>query len=613
MASRIRVPIVGGLNKSVVIDSGATAGATLGVNVKGPSGAVLTIAQIAALLGVNNTPSSGLSPQSVIWQRVLQIPPNVTSIANLATSGIVVRDAAGNFKTVSNFPVFLGAEGEAGADGDIGPPGIAGAAGAAGAPGAQGPAGQPGDDGAAGADGDPVPGPTGAPGSAGAAGATGATGPAGAPGPTGDDGVAGADGDPVPGPTGPAGAAGAAGPTGATGPAGPQGISGYGIPGDDGDDGHDGDPVPGPAGAAGAAGAPGSTGPAGPQGGAGPPGDGNEGEDGDTGPPGRNASALIQQRGASWSNSSGLVVGVQDISIEVAEDCTIQDVTILTQGGNGSCAIDIWSAPLASYPPTVANTIISGASYPSITAAKTYYDSTLAGFATTALSKGNAVTFHLRSTSVFTNITILISLKRVGDLSTSGYTDARAVSAVEAAALLALTGNVTIAGTTVAQGGVSVQNSGTNSFVATSALTGVVVEAYGPIAAGLVDMSPDNSAFTGTLTGCTTAATCTGTWRRIGNMVTVTLNGTGTSNANTLTMTGLPAALQPASKTQFAVCNMEDNSSNVYGTVLITAGSGTLTFSRGVVSGTALTVSTIGFTTSLTKGFNLTTFSYLLD
>jgi Collagen triple helix repeat (20 copies) len=433
MASRIRVPIIGGLNKSVVIDSGATAGATIGVDLKGPSGTVLTVAQLAALLGVGTT--SSLS-SNVIWQRILQIPANVTSIAALSTTGVVVRDSTGAFKTVSNFPVFQGADGESGQDGDPGPPGATGAAGAAGAPGSQGPAGQPGDDGAPGADGDPVPGPagpTGATGSTGAAGAPGAQGPGGLPGMDGNDGI---DGDP--GPPGATGATGPTGATGSTGSPGPTGAAGAVSFGEQGDPGQDGDPVPGPAGAAGPTGATGPAGSAGAQGAAGPLIDfAIDGEPGETGPPGINSSALVQQRGANWSAVNGIQQsGAIDVPIIIAEDCFITDISILTEGGVGSCAIDMWTCPFASFPPTVANTIVSGSSYPSISSSSGGYRTTNPSSILTNvnLSKGTCVVFHLLSSSVFTNITIMMSLQRLGTVSGSaGYTDAQAVAAVGAA------------------------------------------------------------------------------------------------------------------------------------------------------------------------------------
>lgn len=215
--------------------------------------------------------------------------------------------------------------------------------------------------------------------------------------------------------------------TGATGPAGPTGAPGpMGTPGMDGDTGADGDPgPPGPS----SPGTPGATGPPGTMGMQGN--DGEPGDDGQAGPPGVNASALIQQRGANWGNGlSSVVTATNDVPLVIAEDCTIQDLTILTQGGVGSCAIDIWRINFAGFPAVVANSIISGTSYPAITGGVSYRDTVLAGFTQTVLSKGDTLIFHLRSSSTFTQVTVMLSLKRVGDLSAAGYTDARAQNAV---------------------------------------------------------------------------------------------------------------------------------------------------------------------------------------
>jgi hypothetical protein len=139
------------------------------------------------------------------------------------------------------------------------------------------------------------------------------------------------------------------------------------------------------------------------------------------------------------------------------------------------------------------------------------------------------------------------------------------------------------------------------------------IQGGGPVAAALVDMTPDASSFTGTLTGCTTAPTGSFFWSRNGNQVTITNSGVnGISNSTAATITGLPAALQPT-RTQIVAVNLEDNGNNVTGLIQIVAASGTMTLFRGVVAGTQLVNSTTGFTGSGTKGLSQTTFSYLLN
>jgi hypothetical protein len=118
--------------------------------------------------------------------------------------------------------------------------------------------------------------------------------------------------------------------------------------------------------------------------------------------------------------------------------------------------------------------------------------------------------------------------------------------------------------------------------------------------------------FTGTVTGVTTTVTGTMTWVQNGNEVTIysPAGMSGTSNSTSMTMTGLPSALQPVG-TQIVPCSLEDNSANVLGAATVSAG-GTITFSRSVVSGTAVTLSATGFTASATKGLNETQFTYSL-
>lgn len=113
--------------------------------------------------------------------------------------------------------------------------------------------------------------------------------------------------------------------------------------------------------------------------------------------------------------------------------------------------------------------------------------------------------------------------------------------------------------------------------------------------------------FTGTITGCTTSPTGTIAYQRIGNIVTLWCEAgvTGTSNASTLTMTGLPAIVQPAgaSKKVFSAF-MTDGTA---GSVAIGVGqvlAGTATFSIGSTSGGLLISTASAWTASGTKGLS---------
>lgn len=94
----------------------------------------------------------------------------------------------------------------------------------------------------------------------------------------------------------------------------------------------------------------------------------------------------------------------------------------------------------------------------------------------------------------------------------------------------------------------------TSGNVTLCAFQGAAVQGLGPVNTGLVDMTPDASTFTGTLTGMSTTVTNTCTWSRNGNQVTLYVGAaTGTSNAAGFTMTGIPAAIQPARAIMLAV------------------------------------------------------------
>lgn len=179
---RIKVPVPGTVGRSVVIDQ-AAAGATLGVNLKGPDGSVLTVDALKALLGGSSSKTIGNSaPAITLWQLIQQVPANVKAVALLDTAGVVERMPDGSWITR---PGALGVPGNDGEPGEDGPPGPPGRDGAQGPQGIQGPAGTPG----------------------------------GPPGPVGPPAIEGEPGED--GPPGPPGQAGAAGPTGASGPMGP--------------------------------------------------------------------------------------------------------------------------------------------------------------------------------------------------------------------------------------------------------------------------------------------------------------------------------------------------------------------------------------------------------
>jgi hypothetical protein len=107
-------------------------------------------------------------------------------------------------------------------------------------------------------------------------------------------------------------------------------------------------------------------------------------------------------------NGSPLGTGEKG-DIQVPFDCTINAVTLLADV-SGSVVLDIWKAPYASYPPTVANTITASAK-PTLSSADKSTDSTLTGW-TTSVSAGDVLRFKIDSVSTITRLTVSLSVTK---------------------------------------------------------------------------------------------------------------------------------------------------------------------------------------------------------
>lgn len=120
--------------------------------------------------------------------------------------------------------------------------------------------------------------------------------------------------------------------------------------------------------------------------------------------------------------------------------------------------------------------------------------------------------------------------------------------------------------------------------------------------------------FTGTMTGVSGSVTCTVKYRITGSIVFLyaTTSCLGTSNANTSTMTGLPAAVQPARAVSCYTGAFQDNTTSTLAGADIAGGGSTITFSRNFTSGGNLSFGNNQFTSSGTKG-PTSTWSCLYD
>ena len=139
------------------------------------------------------------------------------------------------------------------------------------------------------------------------------------------------------------------------------------------------------------------------------------------------------------------------------------------------------------------------------------------------------------------------------------------------------------------------------------------IKGFGATAGGLVDATPDTGSFTATLTGCTTAPTCTVVWARIGNLVILSIpnNNNATSNSTSCSLTGLPTELQPARAQNFLGAIVFDAGVAVQGGIQVSTGSGTMTLLKNGGGGPGVTAT---FTNSATtKGWNSGVVSYILN
>jgi hypothetical protein len=118
--------------------------------------------------------------------------------------------------------------------------------------------------------------------------------------------------------------------------------------------------------------------------------------------------------------------------------------------------------------------------------------------------------------------------------------------------------------------------------------------------------------FTGTWTGMNATVTNTITWQKTGNIVTLSIPAqTGTSNATTFTITGMPAEIRPGAARDCACLAVNVGQNNAaYASI---ASGGTITFYAAYVSGTTVQYAVVGnFTNSGTKGTTAQAIKYYI-
>lgn len=113
------------------------------------------------------------------------------------------------------------------------------------------------------------------------------------------------------------------------------------------------------------------------------------------------------KRSITWTIAGSLIAtGSKDFVI-VPYDCTITKVTLLADQ-QGSAVVDIWKDIYGNFPPTVADSIVSS-SYPTLSSATKYQDSTLAGW-TKTITSGDILRFNLNSISSIQRLNMVLEV-----------------------------------------------------------------------------------------------------------------------------------------------------------------------------------------------------------
>jgi len=123
-------------------------------------------------------------------------------------------------------------------------------------------------------------------------------------------------------------------------------------------------------------------------------------------PPRIGALGLVIDGGGSV-----ITTGVKGF-LEVPFAGTITGATLLSTDPAvlaGSIVVDIWKAPYAGYPPTVANTITASAK-PTLSSATKSQDTTLTGW-TTALAAGDVLGFKVDSAALVTRVALSLRVQ----------------------------------------------------------------------------------------------------------------------------------------------------------------------------------------------------------
>src|SRR3990172_12371914 len=113
----------------------------------------------------------------------------------------------------------------------------------------------------------------------------------------------------------------------------------------------------------------------------------------------------------SWIDDAAPLVaaGLNPRFVLVPYNAEVLAAYLLTNGGAGSCVVDIWRDTLTNFPPTSGDSI-TAASLPTISSGASYYDEALTGW-TKNIVKNDIIGFNVDSTSTFETITAGLIIK----------------------------------------------------------------------------------------------------------------------------------------------------------------------------------------------------------
>lgn len=125
------------------------------------------------------------------------------------------------------------------------------------------------------------------------------------------------------------------------------------------------------------------------------------------GPGGGGGNFLL---GATWVRADEAIeVPVNSPTVRVPRAANIVRASILTEGGDGGCVVDVRRDSYANYPP-LSDDSICGATKPTIIATTKYEDTTLTGW-TAAVAAGDVLRFVIENSSVFTAVYFLLEFE----------------------------------------------------------------------------------------------------------------------------------------------------------------------------------------------------------